>query len=288
MRDTIPGSIYVEALTLDDVRAALVGISGVRRTRDHAPCMELVPTEDRVALLNMSDTTAIGEGTWVRIKRMGLYHNDLAFVLEFNKNLMEARVAVVPRIRLASKRQRRPQPLLFDIEMVKVFYGEGSIERRNQIHVFRKQEFKHCLLELDLACIDLSDRNIAPTHSELLPFSKCGNPCIVNAAMNEMVRLRLHDRIKVTAGELQGTEGHVAFIDQQDIVTVNPVAALDPQPVSGSDVRKDFQLGDFVEVISGERQGAEGWIVSIDETQVSLYCRLAGELYGRGEGDEVG
>jgi ribosomal protein L24 len=288
MRDTIPGSIYIEAFVPEAVEEILAYIPGVLRARERKPRMQAIPVDDRIPLLTMSDTPAVKQSSWVRLKTRGLYRNDLAFVLDIDERLLAIDAVVVPRIDLRRKRVMCPNPSLFDLEEVKNVYGNSSVEQRNQIHLFQGEEYKDGLLRLSLPVIHISIRNVNPTEFELNLFSQCTDSSIVNAAYREMARFRVDDRIEVIAGQLRGLEGRIADIEPQDTIIISPNAALDSQPIPAPEIRKKFCLGDRVQVISGEHQGAEGFIIDLDEKCATLYCLLSGELYSAGQGIEVG
>ena len=287
MRDTIPGSVYVEAFTLSAVSQFLTGIPGILRTRDQMPRSQPISIDDRVPLLAMSDAPAVSRGSWVRLKTRGLHRNDLGFVLDMDERLMDIQVAVVPRIQLRRKRVKRPEPSLFNLEEVKALYGNSSVEQRNQIHVFKEHEYKNGLLELSVPVVQISARNVNPTQSELQLFSQCADSSIVDASYREMVQFRLDDRIEVIAGQLRRLEGRLADTEHSGTVVIRSTVALDPQPVRILDIRKKFRLGDRVRVISGDHQGAEGFIISMDGNCAILYCPPSSGLYSMGEGIEV-
>jgi hypothetical protein len=287
MRDRIPGSVYVESPTPEDVHHSLSGIPGVFHKRNQLPCVELVSIDDRIKLLEMSAPCAVARGSWVRINRPGRYRNDLGIVLEFDPRQMDMDVAVVPRIPLTSERTRRPAASLFDKEAVIQCYGLESVRPANQIHVFQGCEFKNGLLEQNLGIADISYDNDNPMHSELDLFARCADQDIVAAAYREMVRAQAQDRIRVVAGGLQGLEGRLIDVDEHGTATLDLGAAgVVPQAISANEIRKEFRLGDSVCVISGDHQGAEGYIVAMENSSASVYCRLPGHTFSNG-GQEV-
>lgn len=81
-RDSLPGIIYVEARSSQQVLQALNGLVGVFPSRG----VTLVPIEEMASLLQIKkkDTT-ITPGSWVRIRR-GKYGGDLAQVLDIAEN----------------------------------------------------------------------------------------------------------------------------------------------------------------------------------------------------------
>jgi transcription elongation factor len=222
----------------------------------------------------------------VQIKQPGRYRNDLGFVLDFDNRRMDVDVAIIPRIRLTSKRLGQPAASLFDPEQVKEFYGSESIQRRNQILVFKGSEFKNGLLERHLGFTDISHDSVNPTQFELSLFTQCSDPSIVDAAYQEMTRARVGDRIQVVAGDLQGVEGRIADIDERGTAVLELAAVSDRQAILIREIRKEFRLGDLVHVISGDHQGTEGFIVAMDTPFATLFCHPPGQNYCHG-GQEV-
>ena len=286
-RDRIPGSVYVESPTLEDIHSSLSGIPGVLLKRNQLPYVECISIDDRIQLLEMSIPCSVARGSWVRIKLPGRYRNDLGFVKDIDNRQMDAQVAIVPRIPLTSKRAQRPAASLFDVEAVKLFYGPDSVRRANQIHVFQGCELKNGLLERTLAIADLSSINVNPTQSELGLFAQCADQSIAAAAYREMVPIQVQDRIQVVTGGLQGLEGRLTDVDERGTATVDLGAAgVVSQAISAREIRKEFRLGDSVCVISGDHQGLEGYIVAMEKPFASLYCHLPGHTFSSG-GQEV-
>jgi len=287
MRDSIPGLVYVESPTLEDVQCSLSGIPGVLHNRNQFLCVEPISIDDRIRLLEMSAPCVVARGSWVRINRPGPYRNDLGFVLEFDNRQMDMQIAIVPRIPFTSEHTRRPAASLFDKEAVMRCYGPESVSRANRIHIFQGHEFKNGLLEITLGITDILHNNVNPTHSELGLFARCADQDIVAAAYQEMVRTQVQDRIQVVTGGLQGLEGRLTDVDERGIATLDLGAVgLVPQVVSAREIRKEFRLGDSVCVISGDYQGAEGYIVAMEKPFASIYCRLPGQTFSSG-GHEV-
>ncbi|KAF7296383.1 hypothetical protein HMN09_01108400 [Mycena chlorophos] len=121
-RDSIQGSIYIEAHRVDDVNALCSGIVGInlngyRATGKYSsytyytktrpvpiptavPGVQLVPIEERAALLSLKPhEVELGPGSWVRFKR-GTYRGDLAQVVEVIEPGEHVNVRFVPRIDL--------------------------------------------------------------------------------------------------------------------------------------------------------------------------------------------
>ena len=229
----------------------------------------------------MSTPCSVAHGSWVRIKQPGRYQNDLGFVLEFDNHWMDADVGIIPCILLTSKRVQHPAA------SVMLFYGPESLLRLNQTYVFRGSGFKNGLLERTLGIADLSDNKVNPTHSELSLFARCADQAIAAAAYGEMVCTHVQDRIQVVTSSLQGLKGRVTDVDEQGTAMLDLGSAGVPsQAISAHEIRKEFHLGDSVCVISGDHQGAEGYIVAMEKSSANIYCRLPGHTFSSG-GQEV-
>jgi transcription elongation factor len=211
----------------------------------------------------------------------------LGFVLEFDNRQMDMQIAIVPRIPFTSERTRRPAASLFDKEAVIQCYGPESVWHANRIHVFQGREFKNGLLERTLGITDIFYNDVNPTHSELGLFARCADQDIVAAAYQEMVRTQVRDRIQVVTGGLQGLEGRLTDVDGRGTATLDlGTAAVVPQVVSAREICKKFRLGDSVCVISGDHQGAKGYIIAMENSFASVYCRLPRHTFSSG-GQEV-
>jgi transcription elongation factor len=88
--------------------------------------------------------------------------------------------------------------------------------------------------------------------------------------------LSVGNKIKVAYGPLSGLEGHIMDTHDDDTITFLPVdsqryGSLQPQRVKISEVRKKFSKGDYVRVIHGRHNRAEGFIVDMNDRCVSIY-----------------
>jgi transcription elongation factor len=227
--------------------------------------VELVPLDDRVHLLDMDSPFAITTGSWVRLGCRGRYRGDLGLVKEVNLDHGSALVALVPRIRMTRKRDRqnRPKSALFDVKAVQDEYGFSTVEKRNTGWLFGGKFYLSGLLELDIQLDLLSD--VVPTETELDLFRQTRDQTVVSAANNRSVPLRISDTMAVITGPLQGFVGRVTNIDRDHVVTFESDHSAISLHVHLREVRKGFELGDFVAVLHGEFHGSEGFIVDLDK-----------------------
>jgi hypothetical protein len=108
----------------------------------------LVQPGDSVALLTASTGNIIvNEGTWVRVKRRGLYYGDLAFVHRVLEPGRRVTIRLIPRIHpdnnQSSKRKRsnsnaRPPQQFFNGDVLTQVYAALREEHKldNQVQLF--------------------------------------------------------------------------------------------------------------------------------------------------------
>ena len=231
----------------------------------------------------------IKHGSWVRIKHHNRHTLDLAFVLHLDERTLTARVAVVPRIKFDRKRPRhrkiRSKPSLFDHHKVRELYGDKSLTKRNNGWIFRHNEYNGGLLMLSVNLFDLSKHNVNPTLEEIYLFRESQDPVVVAAAaaLASTLKLRINDKVKVVAGELQGTSGYLTEIHDDGMVTiVADDEQVPPLNLMRWEICKLFSQGDFVRVLFGEHQGKEGFIVDLEGNSATIYHHVpvAGEPAG--------
>jgi ribosomal protein L24 len=276
-RDTIVGCVYVEAPAIIDVQTALQDVNGVTYSRQGTLQLDLIPLDDRVPLLTMAylpNTMTVA--SWVRIKRRGRYRNHLGLVSHVSDN-NTATVSLVPKIILDRKRKRqervRIKPALFDVEAVKAAYGAGQVVQHNQAWIFGGETYMNRLVELDFELRELSDRYVNATQLELDVFRQTRSKWIVDAANSIGATLHVADKIQVVAGPLQGLHGRVTDIREDCTVTFETDGMSGFQQARTWEVCKRFALGDFVQLVVGERRGAEGFIVRMDDATATIYTR---------------
>jgi hypothetical protein len=256
------------------VQGILCGINGIVYSPQKMPKIDLIPLEDRVMLLSMAPTPMnIARGSWVRIKRKGRYRNDLGLVEYIDQVYSTVVVLLAPQIPLDRKRnqKRHAKPGLFDPEAVTAHYGADTVVRRNQMWCFKHQMYTDGLVLLDYQLHELSDRSVDATQDELNFFRQTQNQWVVEAANSGIVPLHIADRIQVVAGPHQGFSGYLTDLREDRTATFESDTAPCPLQVFVREVRKLFQLGDYVQAVYGENQGAEGFIVEMGEFSATIY-----------------
>jgi len=278
-RDFVKGFIYVEARSLTDVQETF---RGIRYSSQKTLQADLVPFEDRIALLEMSDgPITIVPGSWVRIKCKSRYRHDLGLVEDVSQELGSAGVRLVPRISLSRKhdRKRRTKPALFDAVAVKDRYGANAVQKQNRAWVFQDNIYQDGLLFRDYPLRQLSDHCVNAAQEELDLFRQTRIEWIVKAIDSMTVPIRLSDRIQVVAGAHRGLWGYVSDTQDDGTVTIASDSATPPLQVHVREVRKFFHLGDSIEALYGEHRGVEGFIVEMGETFALIYTPNMSTLY---------
>jgi transcription elongation factor SPT5 len=283
-RDTISGSIYVEAFLPGDVANILQGVHGVLRSRQKSIHLTSVPIDDRIPLLKMRAASyfPISPGSWVRIKHSRRYKHDLGFVFDVDQPSCEATVYVVPRIHLHGKRRRsereRPPPCLFDPQAVRQTHGDDALKKRNQVWLFKGDIYKDGLAELSIHLIGLSNNSVNPTRRELHQFQCSQNQRVVQAvaALNTTLDLRIDDWVEVIAGQHKGLFGHVRDLREDNTVTIEVAETVMPSLDIGRwEICRLFKKGHYVQVLASEYEGKEGFIVDLDKSNATIYCHCA-------------
>lgn len=282
-RDSIRGSVYVEARHVTNVRGILEGIPRVRRLRGEHPCIDMVDLADRLPLLTMVESPIIQPMSWVRLKRAGIYSGDLGFVFEVDAQTLQLSVYVVPRIQLDRKRKRkaqdsrrsRPPAALFDADAVAEYYGEKEVDRINYIFHFKGDIYvKGGLLEAEYSPSHVSVTDVNPTQPELDLFRASQNESVLHALEAGVVALHIGDRIQVFIGTFTGLSGRLVDIKGDNTVVFETDDAM-RREVYSYEIRKYFKLGDYVGALRGEFSGREGYIIELNRESALIYERTA-------------
>ncbi|KAJ3745541.1 transcription elongation factor SPT5 [Lentinula detonsa] len=301
-RDSLPGMIYVEARSAQQVSQACNGLVGVYPSRG----IHLVPI-DEMALLLMIKKVDGGEkivpGTWVRLKR-GKYAGDLAQVVDVTENGEEVGVRFVPRIDLnpreddggGRKRKKNPAPnttnpssssssrppqRLFNFEEVIKVYGRNAVSKRGQVFVFLGDTYKDGFVEKDIKLNSIILEDVNPTLDEITMFSANNTnleetmvdlSIIAEASRKAALAvLQPGDHVEVFQGEQAGLHGTVQEIhgDTLTIIALDPALHSQKIDLPARSVRKRFKPGDHVKVMQGKNTGETGLVVSVADTNNS-------------------
>jgi transcription elongation factor SPT5 len=300
-RDSLPGMIYVEARSAQQVNQACKGLVGVYPSRG----IVLVPIEEMASLLQIKkQDLTVTPGSWVRVKR-GKYQGDLAQVMDITENGEDVGLKFIPRIDLnprddanADGRKRkktgtglttmRPPQRFFNYEEVVKVYGRKQVSKRNQVYVFQNDTYKDGFIEKDFKLNALQLDNVNPTLDEITKFSRGQdgadneNPVdlsiIAEASRKAAIAvLQPGDHVEVFEGEQSGVYGVVDSINQ-DVVTVTAIGVdIDGQKVDvpARSVRKRFKPGDHVKVMTGQNADETGLVISVTDNVVTFLSDMS-------------
>ena len=297
-RDSLPGMVYVEARSSQQVSQAINGLVGVFPSRG----ITLVPIEEMASLLQIKKKdVVVTPGSWVRIRR-GKYAGDLAQVLDLFENGEEVGLKFVPRIDLNPKDEivsadgkkrklkgvglsatSRPPQRFFNFEEVAKVYGRRAIVKRGHAYVFNNDTFKDGYIEKDFKLTNLILENVNPTLDEIMKFTHQEDgveneanvdlSIIAETAKKEAIQvLQPGDHVEVFEGEQTGVHGVVESI-ANDVVTMRAIGVdIDGQRVDvpARSVRKQFKIGDHVKVMSGQNADETGLVVSVVDNIVTF------------------
>ncbi|KAJ6475205.1 transcription elongation factor SPT5 [Mycena vitilis] len=304
-RDSLPGMIYVEARSSQQVSQACNGLVGVYISRG----IQLVPIEEMASLLQIKkQDLTVTPGSWVRIKR-GTYQGDLAQVVDITETGEYVGVKFIPRIDLnprddgslegptGKKRKKtniagpgttRPPQRLFNYEEVVGVWGRKNVVKRNQVYVFQNETYKDGFIEKDLKLSQLMLEDVNPTLDEITQFARgqegeSGETVVDLSIIAEASRkaaisvLQPGDHVEVFEGEQSGVHGVVEEINQ-DVVTITAVGVdFDGQKVDlpARSVRKRFKAGDHVKVMTGQNADETGLVVSVSDNVVTFLSDMS-------------
>ncbi|KAF7321512.1 Transcription elongation factor SPT5 [Mycena kentingensis (nom. inval.)] len=301
-RDSLPGMIYVEARSSQQVSQACNGLVGVYLSRG----IQLVPIEEMASLLQIkTQEQTVTPGSWVRIRR-GTYQNDLAQVVDVTENGEFIGVKFIPRIDLnprdegslegpnGKKRKKsnfagaagssRPPQRLFNYEDVVAAWGKKNVTKRNQVYVFQNETYKDGFIEKDLKISQLILEDVNPTLEEITSFAQRQDietgesvvdlSIIADASRKAAISvLQPGDHVEVFEGEQIGVTGVVEEINQ-DVVTITATGSdfAEGQKVDlpARSVRKKFKAGDHVKVMTGQNTDETGLVVSVVDNVVTF------------------
>jgi transcription elongation factor SPT5 len=293
-RDSLPGMIYVEARSSQQVLKACNGLVGVYPSRG----VQLVPIDEMSSLLQIKkQDLTVTPGSWVRIRR-GRYQGDLAQVMDITENGEDVGLKFIPRIDLnpkddsldSRKRKKaglaagsiRPPQRLFNPEEVAKVYGRSSVTKRKNAYIFGNDTFKDGFIEKDFKISALILDDVNPSLDEITQFSKRQDgdseqhvdlSVIADASRKAAIQvLQPGDHVEVFEGEQSGVHGLVEEISG-DVVTITVSGAdIEGQKVEipARSLRKRFKPGDHVKVMAGKHADETGLVVSVADNVVTF------------------
>jgi len=279
-RQNVPGRIFIESKTFQDVIGAISGISQL-----HSAGVKLVAPDNMTSVLSMQSTPRPCPQGWVRIlgntKKLRPYKGDIALVVETtNSNLMQ--LWLVPRVQIGAMEEPLDRPLarLLDVEGIKSCPGSECVRGTEGTVVFNNKEFStqgYLVLRKQEMHVCYAREGI-PTVEELEAFLGCEALLPQTVAKTrrriEQTQLALHDRVKFIIGTFRGLLGMVVSLCGVEVDIYLPSHDV-IERVGLSEVVKHFKVGDRVKVKAGSDEvGASvvklGWVTKVEASEITV------------------
>jgi transcription elongation factor SPT5 len=280
----VQSTVYVHARSKDDILEACrrTALSSVRTYNIY-----LVPEEDYEAL-KRSPKAFIPED-WVRIAT-GKYRGDVAFITDVNADSRTCKAFYIPRLDFDGKgktssrggRRVQPQQALFDPVVVQSANKRiRIIDEQQKIYKYGKKIYTRGLVTEDKLSFDkVVQTRVHPTYEEFIIFHKTGILDVeqYHRTLRNVIAHTLKEgtRVTVITGQQKGLKGTVKELVDQDTVRVE--FTTDDQATSSSvDIPNlyvkvsDYEIGDSVEVIQGDKLGVKGLVVEVTEGYVVIH-----------------
>ncbi|CCC71571.1 hypothetical protein NCAS_0H02610 [Naumovozyma castellii] len=288
-RDNYTGRIYIEAPKQSVIEKFCNGVPDIYINQKL-----LIPVQELPLLLkpNKSDDVSLAEGNYVRIKR-GIYKGDLAMVDQISENNLEVMLKMIPRLDygkfdeidpVTNQRKprratyaHRPPPQLFNPTMA-LRLDQANLYKRDDHHfTYKNDDYIDGYLYKSFRIQYVETKNIQPTVEELARFgSKDGAVDLtsisqaIKKAQAAQVTFQPGDRVEILNGEQRGSKG-IIVSTTTDIATVRlPNYQYKPLEFPILSLRKIFEPGDHVTVISGEHEGDAGLVLMVKQGQVTF------------------
>jgi transcription elongation factor SPT5 len=295
-RDSLPGMIFLEARQSSSVSQAIYGIVGVFGSRG----VNLVPIEEMAPLLKIKKKDVnLNPGMWVRQKR-GKHAGDLAQVVDVDQITSGvAGIKFIPRIDLTPREKRRernangkgglggntkPAQRLFAYDDVRKIYGRNSVKQGTQgSYLFDGDEYidGFCIKDVKISFIATED--VKPTLEEISRFTQeitedMGSLSAIADANRNITAAVLFpgDRVEVYEGEQMNLEGKIITVTP-DVISIKVADDIQDENMRGQiveipakSVRKRFDVGEHVKVLSGQNINASGMVVEVKGDVVTL------------------
>ena len=274
-RSTLPGRVYAEVSTLDQATnlAAVIPELNVNAVR-------LVPAEEMLARLQVSNPYSFQPQSWARIrgtgKGWGVYRGDVALVADVNDH---SSVVVVPRIsHYTTKSRTRPEQALQPPFVLRTVFGSALVSdvANGQLVTFRGQFFTpEGFIVSPLSGVDLMRPQDDLPSKELLDiFRQCPSlfedTCLKASARLSSLQIKTGDQVKIVRGEYRGIFGRVTRVDEKAVAVYMESQGFEEDILVDS-VRRAFRIGDQVTILCGTHAGTTGWVVDILQGSVKVF-----------------
>lgn len=256
---------------------------GIVCTR-HGIVQNKIDPKDWVPLLTMQNPSQIlKSGEWVKVKR-GKYQGDAGLVVAMKNWGVE--VLLLPRLNPpaidnSTKRKRStviPTPALFDPIEYRRTRGVDPKKIGDRLYSVGQLIFDQGLLRKGYDFCSLSSPAVDMPSQHILLYETSGHPAIRSSTLPHPREWIFEEGDKVLI--LPRHEKGVVSAIGVNHLEINFAAQKGIEAVLWRNVRKDFELGDFVQVTSGSLIGMTGWIIRIDEETVHVMDKAEGDIVG--------
>jgi transcription elongation factor SPT5 len=282
----VTSAVYVRAKSKEDIIRACQNIYSAWAT---PRTIALVPEEECEAL--MKEPKVFIPEDWVKFRK-GKYKGDVALVTEVDADNRTCKAFYIPRLNLDGEkktnsqggRKARPQQALFN-PVVAQSAGEGRritvVDNQQNIFKYRDQTYTSGLITEDTLSLDkVIQAPATPTYEEFIIFQKTGildfgqyDRTLRNM---EALSLKVGTKVTVIAGQQQGLQGTVKELVDQDMIRIEfpsdtQTTSLDIIVPNKYVKISDYEMGDSVVVIRGDKMGVKGLVVEVMEGCVVIY-----------------
>lgn len=276
------GYIFVEAMRGHYVRLAVEGILSLKSDSVKLIHLKEIP---KVLKADPRKDITIEVHTFVRIKR-GLYTGDLGLVTHVDDDTNTAIVRVVPRLENSRDDQKvKPPAKLFDPEAYPNAQNLAGRNMNSRTFMYKNQRFVNGLLEKKFPLDNLDKSNLLPSYEEVKVFRDAEpSERVKNLIMRTLANsideskrlqksLEKGDKVKVISGDLFNLIGVVLEVNEDFVKVDFSDSGFFNEPINfkPSELIKVFEVGNHVEVTTGNYKGLNGMIMKIDENRVHLF-----------------
>ncbi|RDB28223.1 hypothetical protein Hypma_001570, partial [Hypsizygus marmoreus] len=194
-----------------------------------------------------------------------------------NQRTLQCEVTLVPRLNVLNKKRKSH-----------ALCKAGSVTTCDGIATFRGQFYCLGLYKTSFLTFNLNSEGVNATEEELKYFHI--DKDLWSSAEDFVTPVRVGDMVRIIHGELQGMLCHVMVVKEMMVPLMMGDNGIDSQDVIMRDVRRVFNLGDFVQVVHSPSRGASGFVINIEHGIVMLYSRILsilGDIQCEMEGSEV-
>jgi len=237
-----------------------------------------IPKTDWLKLLTMNDKPdcIVNIGSWVQVRK-GAYKGDAALVVAINHWGVD--VLLLPRLKppipdwdVPQKRKRSTipaTPSLFDATGYQQTYGIQPTWLVENVYKVGQVLFEHGLLRKGYDLHSLSSTAVDMPSQFFTMYESSRHPALGSSKFprpREWI-FEIGEQVFNCKTEAKG----VVLDIGNDYVEINfGVDNGGIRPVTWHDIRKDINIGDFVQVTSGADTGVTGWVDNVHQDDISI------------------